>query len=1130
MQRLVRIAGSFSIVLVAYWVYAHTAVPLIEPSVKSANGAAGEKGGAVFDPPPAEDYRYKEIEGLFPEPGYHWELDREKKPMILDIDNRAKLLLQKYETLEDGRIKLSPCTVVFLHDGPAESEAERKRQAVVLEAPDGAIVKFDAPIDSKLLKIGRPVGGHLLGDIRIRSEGKSPGPEDDLLIRARDVVWNDRDATSENPVEFRWGQNYGRGRGLHIKLAENTDAPADGGTPNVSDIEVFEMRNIDQLHLNVADKMARDGSAESSAAASSATPSAAGEQVDIACRGPFRFNVVKRVATFEDKVEVMRLDPLGGPADQLLGDKLSMYFIPRDKDADTPGTSADKLEPERIEAEGKPVTLTSPRENVFVQGESILYNMKTKTIDLRGDSEVCLKQRGNEIYGRRIQYQQDLDKPPEALGKALVKGPGRLRGAMDDKPDQQLDVSWNGELQLYPKDGYQVISIVGGGTLEFSGFGKMSADAIYFWLLECPPEGPEKKPKMKPVKMSAKSNVVLHMVSKANDSGDVTEVSGTVDEMNVWFEETESPGGMRWESQGGSIRGENRPAGSENRPSDAPEGPSLNPMPPSGSTDGGSAAFPYPATSQNVPVQYLAPRPIHRTAYRQPVLLPDQNQIYPRTQTPLVAAPAIVRPMNATAADGTPMYPSTGAGVVPLPQEQNATSAAGRRQCFAIAGRLLDAKVVVQEPEYKLTDLTITDNVTLRQTQTLDPAEKPLTISGDKVVAEKLQSLGAAQGMNARPSEAIVKVFGRPARVEGHRLSMNGSNIVLDFGANDLKIDGPGNMEMPMPDNINGKPLAAPGSMLIKWKEGMNFDGLTATFRREIDASSPMRHLQTEMLSVRLAQPIRFADPELQNRKQPDASHLSCAGGVFMESVEIDEQGQRSAYIRLQATDLNYDVQSGELAAGPGWLNSVNLIDDNSAGPGFAPPVRNVSMPAGVSANPVKKLVGLHVKFEKSIAGNITSERQRIEFSDRVRLLYAPVNDWSAMLNPDKTEPLAPDEVRLKCDSLRVRNSSPFPGKSQALELDALGNSFVEGKIAESRDRDSMFYARAMRISYDASKDVLVLEGNGNTDVHFYRQLQVGAAPDDTVMRKVVYNRKKNTVSMNGVQSLQINQFAPGNK
>ena len=34
MQRLARIAGSFAIVLVAYWVYAHTAVPLIEPSVR----------------------------------------------------------------------------------------------------------------------------------------------------------------------------------------------------------------------------------------------------------------------------------------------------------------------------------------------------------------------------------------------------------------------------------------------------------------------------------------------------------------------------------------------------------------------------------------------------------------------------------------------------------------------------------------------------------------------------------------------------------------------------------------------------------------------------------------------------------------------------------------------------------------------------------------------------------------------------------------------------------------------------------------------------------------------------------------------------------------------------------------
>jgi hypothetical protein len=456
----------------------------------------------------------------------------------------------------------------------------------------------------------------------------------------------------------------------------------------------------------------------------------------------------------------------------------------------------------------------------------------------------------------------------------------------------------------------------------------------------------------------------------------------------------------------------------------------------------------------------------------------------------------------------------------------------GRRQHFVGRGRLLDAKVVVREPDYKLTDLTITDNVHFEEIQTLDPAEKPLLITGDKVVAANLQDLNApSPGMNAPPSAAKVTVLGRPAHVEGHRLRLNGSNINLDLGANNLSIEGPGSMELPMPDNLNGQPIAAPGSLLVKWKEGMNFDGLTASFRKEINASSPMQHLQTDTLNVRLREPMRFSDPDLQNRKQPDAAYLSCLGGVFMESTQLDEQQQRSAYIRMQVADLNFDMQSGELvAAGPGWLNSVNLITEEPGGMGFGPAIRNTSMPVGASANAAKKLVGLNVRFEQSITGNITSARQRIDFNDRVRLLYAPVADWSAMLNPDKTEPLVAEEIRLKCDNLEVRNSSQFPGKGKAIELDARGNSYVEGKIAESRDQDAMFYASAMRIGYDAAKDVLVMEGDGRTDVHFYRQLQVGSAPDDTALKRVIYNRKKDKLIMEGVQSLQINQFTPGNK
>jgi len=467
MQRLARIAGSFAIVVVAYWVYAQTAVRLIEPSIQSAADGSGDDGESRTRLTNGDDYYLKQVQGLF-KPG-DWPLDKQNPPKVLDINNRAKLLLQEYQTQDDGRIKLYPCTMVFLYDGPAESEEERLRQSIVLEAPEGALVQFDTPLDAKGLKFGRPVGAELLGNIVIRSDGKSPGPEDDLLIHARHLVWSGQDATSDQPVDFQWGKNSGRGSGLHITLVPRDPSSAAGDNgPNVSRIELFEMRKIEKLHIEGNPNA--PPSAATAIADSGGTPpanpnplAAAGNMgpTDITCAGAFRFHVLKRVASFEKQVEVRQLNP-NGPANQLLCDKLSMFFVPKGKEPAAADSANTDLEPEQIEAEGKPVTLSAPNhapeKSVYARGERLVYHLKTNLIELDDSAEVYLQQGASEIHGKSLQYLQNPAKTPNALGKAWVKGPGRFHGAMGDRSGQILDARWNGEMNLFPKDGFHVIS------------------------------------------------------------------------------------------------------------------------------------------------------------------------------------------------------------------------------------------------------------------------------------------------------------------------------------------------------------------------------------------------------------------------------------------------------------------------------------------------------------------------------------------------------------------------------------------------------------------------------------------------------------------------------------------------
>ncbi len=240
--------------------------------------------------------------------------------------------MKAINNLDDGRVKLDPpFTMVFLWDGPAEDEAQRLRQSIILQASEGAILKFDKPIDLSSLKISRLVGGSLLGKIAISSQGKSPGPEDDLMIHTSDVQLNEQEVWTRNPVDFTWGKNSGRGREMRIKLlADPSIAGKDKNAPNVSGIEVFEMRHIDSLHLESAPSASAVVSPTPNQTQGFMSPDDFGNlPMDISCGGPFTFNVVKRVATFTKNVVVSRVNP-NGPSDQIQSEcALDLFPPPR---------------------------------------------------------------------------------------------------------------------------------------------------------------------------------------------------------------------------------------------------------------------------------------------------------------------------------------------------------------------------------------------------------------------------------------------------------------------------------------------------------------------------------------------------------------------------------------------------------------------------------------------------------------------------------------------------------------------------------------------------------------------------------------------------------------------------------
>ncbi len=455
------------------------------------------------------DRQLSQLQGLF-RPG-DWEL---QNPKILESD-RAILLFQNYFNRQDGQVNIDRCTMIFPYEGPAKDEEQRLRQSIVLRAPRGAVLKFDQPFDLNKMKVSRLVGGQLNDQVTIHSDWKDPGPEDDLWIVTHNVVLAGQTISTANPVNFSWGPHYGRGRDMVIKLLSGPPAP--GGNVaglNASGVESFEMQHVERLHLDLGQATVAPGQKPGSM------------PVEITCRGPFRFDVIKREATFSDGVEVMRPNP-AGPADQLDCDKLTIYFVERPKGRGAAGSdrkAAGSLDlmAQRIEARGNPVVAKLPSLKdkggvAVVRGQRLEYDLATHGATLDEGQEVFLQQGPDEIHTRSLHYQPS---PDGRMGQVDAQGPGWFRGEIPDRPGQQVEAAWNDRLQIYPRQQYQEIALTGGATLGCPGMGQIKAREIFFWMAETPAGQGNAGSSMRPKSMLARNNVC---VSSPRLSGTIAE-------------------------------------------------------------------------------------------------------------------------------------------------------------------------------------------------------------------------------------------------------------------------------------------------------------------------------------------------------------------------------------------------------------------------------------------------------------------------------------------------------------------------------------------------------------------------------------------------------------------------------
>ncbi len=217
---------SLLLVSVTYAIYFVAIVPWIDPTAKLPEADPGAITTPVSTP---VDTALEDFQELFPVGS----LERDK-PIILE-NEQAKFILQDYENLRDGRVKLTRCSIIFMPAGEVDFTRPEKR-FIILQTTAGAILQFDTPIDLARLKVGKLVGGQLLGQVRIVGTPSRPGADDAIEVLTSNVQTNEERLWTGETVTARLGPHQLSGTELNLRWLPGTTGSNRRG-PNVGGIE-----------------------------------------------------------------------------------------------------------------------------------------------------------------------------------------------------------------------------------------------------------------------------------------------------------------------------------------------------------------------------------------------------------------------------------------------------------------------------------------------------------------------------------------------------------------------------------------------------------------------------------------------------------------------------------------------------------------------------------------------------------------------------------------------------------------------------------------------------------------------------------------------------------------------------
>lgn len=967
--RFVRWLMAVTVLTVAYQAYALLVVPIIEPSpvVRQSQGPV--------EPPLAAD-THPELAELFPEGS--WERGR---PMVLTTQ-WGKLLFREYRTSDDGRLELVPCTIVFYAPARGEPESGGERRAIVLQAPDKAVLSFSGPLNLTRAELVKLKGARLEGEVKIWSRESQPGADDALSLVTRNVQILPEQIWTAHEVTFQYGSSHGRGRDLSIALSPSGVSGGQGSL--VRNLAALELAHIDQLTFNIPatdglDNLVPDsgaGAQQSGAAEVSAAP-AGMDEVHVTCRGAFRFDFEQSFALLDDHVDVVRHNA-SGESDQLNCDRLMIYFqVPPEAEAEPAGGGplpdrpaiARKMAVRRIEARGFPALLRVPSMAVSARGQQLSYDLQTRRILLVDDQNARLTYRAHQAEAPRLEY--ELHTEPKRLGHLWASGPGIYQGQFGDGPERRLTARWRGVLELQPQEGLHVLSVVEGADITWSEMGSFSANELYVWLAEVPVPEPAGSPP--------------------------------------------APAGPEAQAAGGV---ELAPAQLEVTPAAAAPPPVLPP----------------PTRMEIRPVKMLA----------QGNVSADARQF--QGQTPRLEIwfdqPEGTTPRAAETHSSNTATPE----LTPAPALPAAASTAGNDKQWELVGDWIRVRLRMDPTHPTVHEATVVGNVRLAQrAPLLDDTSLLITgdmlqlrtdlLDRSTVDVNGVPARVHVQGMLWEGSNLHLSQRENRLWAEGPgRMKLPTRELTVAPAA--LPLTAPAVPSAPnTPVWISWQGGMDFDGQHVRFVREVAVRGIYSS-----DNGDRLHTLATgEQLHATFNRYVAFERP--RRSSDLDVAELRFLGDVLTENQTFNAQDVITSHDRILMRDMTLDRRTGQFhAAGPGWIVSTRY-DAADASRGLPGTVAGRASRGTWTRTGTSRLVYLRVDYQNEIEGNI--DKREAVFQHHVRAVYGPVESWDQTLDPDQRGGLGPQGIVMTCQRLFVTETGEGP--QRGVELSAVGDTLVEG-------------------------------------------------------------------------------------